>query len=112
MLANGSVTDWKFLQVRWLSIHGCIESLIVSMPAVLAFLKEESTTSSTAPGIATTLYATLCSARTLLLLHGIQDLLETLQQLTKNLQHETLRYYCCMLCCCFVTMLTRSIVLL
>lgn len=68
----------------------------MSLPAILQFLKEESV-SGTAPGVATSLYDTLCSSKDLLLLHGIQDLLETLQQLTKNLQHETLRYvHACM----------------
>lgn len=63
---------------------------MVGLEAVLSFLKDESM-HGTNTAVARMLYDQLRSAKTLMFLHGVTQLLETLQHLTKHLQHEFIR---------------------
>ena len=71
-------------EVRWLSIFSCVETLLLSYPAVLDFLKSEGTVS------AQFIHTQLIDPVVFVGLFSMFPILTVLSTLTKKLQYETI----------------------
>ena len=72
--------------VRWLSIFSCIETLLLTYPAVLDFLKSEETVS------AQFLYTQLSNPVVFIGLFALFPVLSVVNTLTKKLQYENISF--------------------